>query len=101
MYIQQVPQLTDEECRQMLSHSLSLEQRTLNSEQMEKAVAALQQCPIPLFLQLMINKLKNWKSFSKITDPIPTSIDGIISSLAMYIASYKMNAALSTISIII
>ena len=81
--ILQVPQFTDEECQQMLSHSLLLEQRTLNSEQMEKAVAALQQCPIPLFLQLMMNQLKNWKSFSNITDPIPTSIDGIIPNLVL------------------
>ena len=79
----QVPQLYDEECLQMLNHCLSLERRTLNSEQMETAVAALLQCPVPLCLQLMVKQLKEWKSYSATTEPIPTSIDGTLTHVAI------------------
>ena len=61
----------------MLHHGLSLEQRSLNSEQMRKAVTALQACPVPLYIQLLMKQLKDWKSFSILTQPLPTSIDGI------------------------
>ena len=79
MDIWQVSQLSEKECEQMLIHCLAFEQRTLNSDQMTMAMTALNQCPVPLFLWLMMRQLKSWKSYSKIQDPLPTSTDGILS----------------------
>ena len=63
----------------MLRHCLSLEQRTLNTGQMETALAALLHCPVPLFLQLMMRQLKHWTSYSTTPNSLPTSIDGTVS----------------------
>ena len=62
----------------MLSHCLAVEGRKLTRQQMEVAVAALQQCPVPLFLHLMMGEFKKWKSYTEINSTFPTSIEGML-----------------------
>lgn len=62
----------------MLSHCLAIEGRKLTSQQTEVAVAALQQCPVPLFLHLMVGEFKKWKSYTEIKSTFPTSMDGML-----------------------
>ena len=81
----QLSQLSEVECQHMLNHHLSLKQKILNPEQMKMALSALKQCPVPLFLSVMMRQLRDWKSYTVIQEPLPTTIDGIRNSYMLRI----------------
>ena len=73
----QVPALSASQCHRMLLHCLASEKRQLTPQQLEMAVGVLEQCPVPLFLQLMLQELKHWSSYTEIHTTFATNIEGM------------------------
>ena len=69
----------------LLNSWLDRKQRTLSSEQRDYVLQQYEQCPRPLFLKLMVERVIKWPSWTKTEQMIPT----IKGAIEMYLADLE------------
>ncbi len=55
--------LTRMECKSLLTHQLSFKRRSLTSDQEMAAVMVLMRCSHPLYADLLLMEVQEWKSY--------------------------------------
>ncbi|XP_070532605.1 NACHT domain- and WD repeat-containing protein 1-like isoform X2 [Ptychodera flava] len=78
----EIPELPESDAVFILEHLLEQESRTLTDEQHDAVLKAFRNCPSPLYLRLVFEETRLWRSYSTEKEIwVPTAISKIINML--------------------